>query len=73
MTQKSKNGTAFFERGSWYHRIRWYDEDYLVRYGKKGGFKTEEEAEESYTKYMELFEEQKRNLMRRKNTMLLTS
>ncbi|MFR3184653.1 MAG: hypothetical protein ACLTVV_15905 [Ruminococcus sp.] len=35
MTQKSKNGIAFFERGSWYHRIRWYDEDYLVRYGKK--------------------------------------
>lgn len=70
MTQKSKNGTAFFERGSWYHRIRWYDEDYLVRYGKKGGFKTEEEAEESYTKYLELFEEQKRNLMRRKDTTI---
>lgn len=70
MTQKSKNGIAFFERGSWYHRIRWYDEDYLVRYGKKGGFKTEEEAEENYAKYLELFEEQKRNLMRRKDTII---
>lgn len=39
MAQKSKNGFAFFERGSWYHRMRLYDEEYLVRYGKKGGFK----------------------------------
>lgn len=67
MAQKSKNGLAFFERGSWYHRMRWYDEDYLIRYGKKGGFKTEEEAEESYMKYLEEFETQKRNLTRKKD------
>ena len=45
MAKKSENGVAFFERGSWYHRIRFYDEDYIVRYGKKGGFKTPEDAE----------------------------
>ncbi len=70
MAQKSKNGFAFFERGSWYHRTRWYDEEYLVRYGKKGGFKTEEEAEESYMKHLEEFEEQKRNLMRKKDASI---
>ena len=70
MAQKSKNGLAFFERGSWYHRTRWYDEEYLVRYGKKGGFKTEEEAEESYMKYFKEFEEQKRNLIRKKDTSI---
>lgn len=70
MAQKSKNGFAFFERGSWYHRMRWYDEEYLVRYGKKGGFKTEEEAEESYMKHLEEFEEQKRNLMRKKDASI---
>lgn len=31
---------AFFERGSWYHRTKFYDENFMVKYGKKGGFKT---------------------------------
>lgn len=45
----SKNkSVAFFERGSWYHRTKELQEDYKVKYGKKGGFKTQEEAEESY-------------------------
>ena len=44
---KSKS-VAFFERGSWYHRTKELQEDYKVKYGKKGGFKTQEEAEESY-------------------------
>lgn len=70
MAQKSKNGTAFFERGSWYHRTRWYDEDYIVRYGKKGGFKTEKEAEKSYEEYAWRFEEQKKALQRRKDTSI---
>lgn len=70
MAQKSKNGTAFFERGSWHHRIRYYDEDLLVRYGKKGGFKTEEEAEKSYYQYLNVFEEQRRRLYQKKNVNL---
>jgi len=39
---------AFYERGSWYHRIKTLNADYTVSYGKKGGFKTQEEAEKSY-------------------------
>lgn len=70
MPQKSKNNVAFFERGSWYHRTRYYDEDYIVKYGKKGGFKTEEEAEESYYKHKRIFEEQKRNLWKKKDTSI---
>lgn len=46
---------AFFERGSWYHRTKELQDDYKVKYGKKGGFKTREEAEESYKKYNEEF------------------
>lgn len=71
MALKSKNGIAFFERGSWYHRIRYYDEDFLIRYGKKGGFKTEEDAEESYYRYLDSFEEQKRKLRQKKDESLL--
>ena len=47
MNEKSKS-VAFYERGSWYHRIKILQEDYTVKYGKKGGFRTREEAEESY-------------------------
>ncbi|MBQ7838946.1 MAG: tyrosine-type recombinase/integrase [Lachnospiraceae bacterium] len=70
MAQKSKRGIAFFERGSWYHRFRYYDADYLVRYNKKGGFKTEEEAEASYQVYLNAFEEQKRKLRQKKDESL---
>ncbi|MBP3254914.1 MAG: site-specific integrase [Clostridia bacterium] len=46
---------AFFERGSWYHRTKELQDDYTVKYGKIGGFKTQEEAEESYKIYQEKF------------------
>lgn len=46
---------AFFERGSWYHRTKVLQDDYTVSYGKKGGFSTKEEAEESYKIYEEEF------------------
>ena len=46
-----KNSVAFFENGSWYHRTKILNNDYTVKYGKKGGFKTKEEAEESFQKY----------------------
>lgn len=70
MAKKSENGVAFFERGSWYHRIRFYDEDYIVRYGKKGGFKTPEDAEKSYYKYLQAFEEQKTRLRQQRDNSL---
>ena len=43
-----KNNVAFFENGSWYHRTKILNNDYTVKYGKKGGFKTKEEAEASF-------------------------
>ena len=52
---------AFFERGSWYDRTKSYDENFMVKYGKKGGFKTAEEAEASYYKYYLLLRLRKRN------------
>lgn len=45
---KDKSGIAFFEAGSWYHRVKILKEDGTTRYTKKGGFKTAEEAEKSY-------------------------
>ncbi len=47
---------AFFERGSWYHRTKYLQEDYSVNYGKVGGFKTDAEAEAAYEKHIEDFD-----------------
>lgn len=52
----SKVGNAFFEKGSWYHRIKFLNDDYSTTYTKKGGFSTAEEAEKSYQKYNEEYE-----------------
>ena len=52
---------AFFERGSWYHRYKELEENGQVKYLKKGGFKTIEEAEKSYYIFNERFKEQQRN------------
>jgi integrase len=57
---KKKSGVAFFERTSWYHRVKTLQEDGTVKYGKKGGFATEKEAEESYWKLEEEFLKQQR-------------
>lgn len=56
MAEKSKKYPhAFFERNSWYHRTKVLQEDYSVKYGKIGGFKTAKEAEDAYKKHMEDF------------------
>lgn len=55
---KDKKSVAFFERGSWYHRTKELQDDYTVKYGKIGGFKTKEEAEESQKKYEEIYQKQ---------------
>ena len=39
---------AFYEAGSWYHRIKVLQEDGTTKYSKKGGFATAKDAEESY-------------------------
>lgn len=55
-----KKSVAFFERNSWYHRTKVMDENGTVKYGKKGGFSSQEEAEESYHKYEKEFNTQLR-------------
>ena len=51
---------AFFERNSWHHRTKTLNSDGSVKYGKKGGFATKEEAEESYNNYVEMYRDQMR-------------
>ena len=58
--QKSKKHcVAFFERGSWYHRIKMLDENGNIKYGKIGGFASKPEAEESYWHCLAEFEKAK--------------
>lgn len=46
----NKKSAAFFEAGSWYHRVKMLQKDGTTKYSKKGGFMTAKEAEESYRK-----------------------
>lgn len=57
MNSRSNKKGVFFERNSWHHRTKELLPDNTVKYGKKGGFKTKEEAEESYDKNRKEFEE----------------
>lgn len=60
---KEKNeekSVAFFERNSWYHRLKEFQEDGTIKYNKKGGFATQEEAEASYWEYDKAFIKQQR-------------
>ncbi len=51
---------AFFYMGSWYHRTKFLRKDFSIGYSKKGGFKTQKEAEESYERMLKDFEENKK-------------
>lgn len=51
-----KHSVAFFERGSWYHRTKSIDDNGKIKYGKKGGFASQKEAEENYWRCLEEFE-----------------
>lgn len=46
-----KSGVAFFEGSSWFHRVKLLQDDGTTKYSKRGGFTSEEEAEESYYQY----------------------
>ena len=47
--KKSKDTShVFFERNSWYHRTKSLDEYGQVKYGKKGGFDSEEKAQKAF-------------------------
>ena len=46
---------AFFERNTWNHRTKKLLPDYTIKYGKKGGFETAEEAEKAYQEHIKEF------------------
>lgn len=48
MAKSKRYPHAFFRSGSWYHRVKELNEDFTIKYNKKGGFATPEEAEKSY-------------------------
>lgn len=57
---KGKEDFVFFEYTSWAHRYKVLNPDGTVKYKKKKGFLTEEEALASYKIYKEEFERQKK-------------
>lgn len=56
----ANKSTAFFERGSWYHRVKTLNEDGTVKYGKKGGFLSEQEAVKAYKQSEKEFKQKQR-------------
>ena len=60
-TKGTQKSVAFFEKTSWYHRTKTMQEDGTVKYSKLGGFKDAKEAEESYARHEEKFENQQRS------------
>lgn len=61
MSQK-KNSVAFYEGNAWVHRVKLLQPDGSVKYSKRGGFQTEQEAETSYHKYEAEFKKECRKL-----------
>ena len=57
---EKKNGVAFYEETSWFHRIKVLQPDGSVKYSKRGGFQSEAEAEASYYRYEEEFKKASR-------------
>ena len=55
-----KKSVAFFERGSWYHRTKTLKEDGTVKYGKKGGYESEQDAVKAYKLAEKEFKQQQR-------------
>ena len=60
---KEESKIAFFFKNSWYHRKKELQEDGSTKYSKVGGFKTVEEAEQSYMKCLEEYENQRLKLI----------
>lgn len=60
MHDNTKSGVAFYEGSSWYHRAKVIDEFGKIKYTKRRGFKTKEEAEQSYYEYEEAFKKASR-------------
>ena len=60
MHDNTKSGVAFYEGSSWYHRAKVIDEFGKIKYTKRRGFRTKEEAEQSYYEYEEAFKKASR-------------
>ena len=71
--ETKKKSVAFFERNSWYHRTKILCDDGTVKYGKKGGFSSQKEAEKSYLECEKQFSDKQRILQisRKKTTEIL--
>lgn len=52
---KNNTSPVKFMRGSYYHPIKILQEDGTIKHTRRGGFKSEEEAMESYRKYEDDF------------------
>lgn len=70
MQKKSTKGkeVVFFERGSWYHRTKTINDDFTIKYGKKGGFQTAEETEDHYWEERERFDKEISQYRQKQNT-----
>ncbi len=60
MSEEYNGKIAFRYRNSWYHRKKELLPNGKIKYGRVGGFKTPEEAEENYYKLQSQFEEEMR-------------
>ena len=60
MKKSKESSPVFFERNSWYYRNKSLDEYGQVKYGKKGGFNSEEAARKAYETAEKEFLAQKR-------------
>ena len=60
MNQQAKKAVAFYEGNAWVHRVKLLQPDGSVKYSKRGGFQSEEEAEASYYKYEKEFKKASR-------------
>lgn len=58
--QAKKKAIAFYEGNAWVHRVKLLQPDGSVKYSKRGGFQSEEEAEASYYKYEKEFKKASR-------------
>lgn len=56
-----KKEVAFYEGNAWVHRVKLLQPDGSVKYSKRGGFQSEEEAEASYYKYEKEFKKASRD------------
>lgn len=68
MTNNNKTNPNFFENNTWQHRTKILMEDLTISYGKKGVFKTGEDAAEAYVEHLAIFKT-KINLLKERQSI----